>query len=1193
MQYIHKSKTAKWVSGLAAFSMVLSVVGFVPASAATVDELTAQINSLLSTIAALQSQLATLSGGSSTTGSYTFTKDLKMGDTGTDVMNLQKVLNSSADTQVAATGVGSSGNESSYFGALTKAAVIKFQNKYASEVLTPLGLTAGTGYVGAATRAKLNTMGGGTVIVPPTTGGSATVSTTVQPQASLAVSGASRIPFTKFIVTAGASDVTINNVVVERTGLAHNAVLAGVVLLDDQGIQLGVAKTLNSNNQATIGEAVVVKAGTSKTFTVAGNTTDITTMGSYAGEVIGLKVVSVNSSAAISGSLPITGAFHTTNATLSIGSATYAVSSFDPNAALSKPVGTSDYRFSGVRVTAGSAEKVRLLSVRFNQGGSVAATDLANVKIFVDGVAYAPVVSADGKYFTASLGSGLVIDKGFSKDIYIQGDIVGTNASGRTIQFDIEKNTDVYLTGETYGYGIIGTNPNGTTNTAASTASEFVGAAADPGTPFFSGSVVTVTAGSATTIQKSNSVASQNIAVNVPNQVLGGYETNFTGEAVSVGTTRIAFATSSGVTSGGVMTDITLVDQNGAVVAGPADATLATTYGGSQYVTFTDTITYPLGKQIYTIKGKLPSTYANNGTVTASTTPAAWSTVKGVTTGSTVTLTGVAFSMNTMTIKTAALTISVASTPSAQNIPAGLQAFTFANYQLDASASGEDVRFSSIPLLPDVTTMSAGEITGCQLWDGTTALNNGSNVVNTITDATDATFTFDGPYTVPKGTVKTLALKCNVASSVSTGDTVTWGITNAVAMTVTGVTSGANVSETVTGAAGQLMTVAAGSFTVTLDGSTPGYSIVSAGSTGVTLAVLKFHAANEELALKELTLQLTSTASSTNADFIGNMVTIWDGATQVGSAIFQGSLAYATSTLDVTLPKDTDKLLTVKADLSPVGVSQPGTPGALIKVNYDGCAAAATCHTRALSSTAGFIGSSSTADTDVSGVRVFKSYPTFAKQTVPVTTGALVSGTTVDLYRFSVKAASTGSIGIYQFTVNIATSAAPASASSTVTNLKVIAYTDSSYSSPVNGFNPQGQLNDTITGLVDSGNTTVTMSASTQGQDYLQIPAGATYYFRVVGNITFANSPTSATVVTNIQGDSAYPLLYENTTSGTPTYLIQLASSTNAVAFGTHDDFIWSPNSTTTNDTDENAWTNGYYVPGLGADYMDSVTLSK
>jgi peptidoglycan hydrolase-like protein with peptidoglycan-binding domain len=87
---------------------------------------------------------------------FRFVNNLKMGSIGDEVRYLQIVLNSDNDTKIADSGIGSSGQETIYFGPATHRAVVRFQEKHASEVLRPIGLTTGTGVVGSLTRTKLN-----------------------------------------------------------------------------------------------------------------------------------------------------------------------------------------------------------------------------------------------------------------------------------------------------------------------------------------------------------------------------------------------------------------------------------------------------------------------------------------------------------------------------------------------------------------------------------------------------------------------------------------------------------------------------------------------------------------------------------------------------------------------------------------------------------------------------------------------------------------------------------------------------------------------------------------------------------------------------------------------------------------------------------------------------------------------------
>ena len=142
---------------------VVIVVGFSAqsASAQSTAALQQQINQLLAQIAVLQAQL----GGITGTCSATFTQSMGIGASGPQVLALQKFLNRDADTRLAVSGAGSPGLETQYYGPITANAVSRFQAKYRSDILTPLGLVTPTGFFGASSIAKANALC--TVTVPP------------------------------------------------------------------------------------------------------------------------------------------------------------------------------------------------------------------------------------------------------------------------------------------------------------------------------------------------------------------------------------------------------------------------------------------------------------------------------------------------------------------------------------------------------------------------------------------------------------------------------------------------------------------------------------------------------------------------------------------------------------------------------------------------------------------------------------------------------------------------------------------------------------------------------------------------------------------------------------------------------------------------------------------------------------------
>lgn len=1095
------TKTKKIVAGAIGLAMVFSFA--LPSQAATVEELTAQISSLLATIASLQTQLTAMQGGTTTTTGgtgYVFSKDLTIGSTGADVTALQQILVARGHL-VMPTGV-----SMGYFGSLTQAAVSKFQ--------AANGISPTAGYVGPITRAKLNSLGGttgGTTTIP--TGGTIAVAAATQPVQQLAPQSAARVPFTRFTLTAGSSDVVVNSVTVTRVGAGQDAAFAGVVLVDENGTQIGLAKTLNSNHMATIGEAFTVKAGTTRTLLVAGNMAASLT--NYAGEVPAFQVTSINTSAPVVGSLPITGTAQVNNNTLTIGSVSMT-ETYDPGAQ-NKEIGTTNYKFGTVKVTAGSGEDVRLYSIRWNQSGSASASDLANIMTEVDGVKYPTVISTDGKYYTTSFGSGIVIAKGFSKEISVIADIVG--GPERTVSFDIYRNTDLYLSGEVYGYGV--TPPtSGSAGTFGSTQ------------PWFNGSDATIKPGTVVTIGKANEVPSQTIAINVPNQTLGGFKTNFKGEPVVVQGMVFTIASSSG--SGyGLLTSVTVVDSNGAVVAGPIDA--AYTSASVQTVTFTDSVTFPVGTKVYTVKGKVASTIGDGTKYTVTTVPSGWTSPTGETTGNSVDLSGSGtFDMNQVTVESGALAISISAVPASQSVVAGASEVLMANYVFDATQSGEDVRFNSI-ILTLGGTGTATHLTNCQLYDGSSAITTG------YTGGATVTMALNSQIVIAKNTSKTLGLKCDINSGAS-GNFV-WGVTTSTSNpAVTGVSSGSDIDASGGTLTGSTISIGNPSLAVSAHSDTPVFGLMAAGTSNNTIGVLNVYAGNSTVVLSELGLTFSNVASNVSS------ITVWNGATQVAT-FSNPSNTTATTTFSstVTVPANDDVQLTLKANLNQIGVGEAGVPGATVKAQFSG-----------IRGNGGGTEVYGTGSTSFAGKQIQKGYPEI---TYTTTSGTATDGSSDnDLLVVNVKAVD-GDVQLHKLTFGFSSSTATA-----------------------NGFGlsgPNGLVSSTTSntygGLVNSATTTISIFFdSTSNTSDKNISEGATKAFtlRAYGvNLLGGTDGDSGTLSVFLKADTA-------TTSVSGSYLLGTATELSTA------NVVWSPISTTTASTllvSSKDWTNGYALPGCFA----------
>ncbi|MEK7124564.1 MAG: peptidoglycan-binding protein [Patescibacteria group bacterium] len=134
------------------YTFNISISGQTENNDALIQKLLAQIEGLKKQISELMAKRTQAVLGQSTVNNscLSITLNLSAGAAGGEVSCLQKFLKNQGYE------IYPEGLVTGYFGSLTKSAVIRFQEKYKNEILSPLGFSSGTGFVGLATRNKIN-----------------------------------------------------------------------------------------------------------------------------------------------------------------------------------------------------------------------------------------------------------------------------------------------------------------------------------------------------------------------------------------------------------------------------------------------------------------------------------------------------------------------------------------------------------------------------------------------------------------------------------------------------------------------------------------------------------------------------------------------------------------------------------------------------------------------------------------------------------------------------------------------------------------------------------------------------------------------------------------------------------------------------------------------------------------------------
>ena len=723
-------------------------------------------------------------------------------------------------------------------------------------------------------------------------------------------------------LAASGGDVAVSGITLQRSGYIANTNVTGVSIWDDAGNRYGnIVTALTSDGKATIAFGSTpfnVLNGTTKALTVKINldaSTGSATVGFAATEV------TVSGTAKVVGTLPITGnLMGVVDGSASLGNLyvdDQAVGGYSDTNATSTAAGNVDIgdlqrEVAKIRLTQNNSKEAITLNqlIVYVNGTIEEAKDLKNWGLYAyDGKKIASAEKSVNRYVTFNLATPYLIDKGLSRDFSVKVDIA--DGAGRYFLVYIMNDYDVIAKGATTGAFIQPLDSAGAAFTSADAKNTTTGTF-----KMKSGSL---------TVSKALTSPSGNTSPSAQNVVLATYDLRANGEKLEIQKMGVqidivnASASTTGTlfvkdaATGETYLSISADTASLQVVAAPTAATLLTNQRNlSTYIT----IESGQSKTIQVV-ATVPSTATSGVNYTAN---VGQFYTKRYSTNDYTDLAATAYTGNQITVSAVALTVTKNAAYSDFSKSNGSSGVKLAEFVLQAS-NADDINVNTITLNLAGTTTDVQNLR-IQKSDGTQLGNSVGSP-----SATGNTYTISG-FTINKAQSVALGIYGDIASGAVAAGTTTVSIASS-GISATGVSSSVAVTGAADGAvAGQIVTIASPTLTITKDSDSPISRIIINGQTGVEVGRIKLEATAENIHLKKITLMAVSasttwwTATATPANI--SKIYLYDGATLLnsgGTSLVSGSSTI--SGIDVTVPQNDSKVLSVKIDSADAGNSVP------------------------------------------------------------------------------------------------------------------------------------------------------------------------------------------------------------------------------------------------------------------------------